>query len=189
MDRAVLQIIIPALWLAWLLYWIVAAADVKPTRWRETVASRLLHRVPLVLAAMLLAPRPLEPLMTERYLPEGPLFPLLGAIMVAVGLGFAIWARRHLGGNWSGAVTLKEHHALIQTGPYRYVRHPIYTGLLLAFVGSAVAIGEWRGILSVALALLAFLLKIRVEEAGMRKTFAEYERYQRTTAALIPFVL
>jgi hypothetical protein len=113
MHRAVLQIIIPALWLAWLLYWIVAAADVKPTRWRETVASRLLHRVPLVLAAMLLASHPLEPLMTERYLPEGALFPFLGAIMVAVGLGFAICARRHLGGNWSGAVTLKEDHSLI----------------------------------------------------------------------------
>jgi len=187
MDRAVVQVVIPALWLAWLLYWIVAAADVKPTLWRETMASRLLHRVPLMLAAILLAP--LEPIMTARCLPEGPLFPFLGALMVAVGLGFASWARWHLGRNWSGLVTLKEGHSLIQTGPYKYVRHPIYTGMLLAFVGSAVAIGEWRGILSVALALLAFVLKIRVEEVGMRKTFAEYERYQRTTAALIPFVL
>ena len=187
MDRAVVQVVIPALWLAWLLYWIMAAADVKPTLWRETLASRLFHRVPLTLAAILLAP--LEPIMTARCLPQGPLFPFLGAIMVAVGLGFAIWARRHLGGNWSGLVTLKEDHSLIQTGPYKYVRHPIYTGLLLAFVGSAVAIGEWRGILLVALALLAFVLKIRLEEVGMRKTFAEYERYQRTTAALIPFVL
>ena len=186
MDRTVVQVVIPALWLAWLLYWIMAAADVKPTLWRETLASRLFHRVPLTLAAILLAP--LEPIMTARWLPQGPLFPFLGAIMVAVGLGFAIWARRHLGGNWSGLVTLKEDHSLIQTGPYKYVRHPIYTGLLLAFVGSAVAIGEWRGILSVALALLAFVLKIRLEEVGMRKTFAEYERYQRTTAALIPFV-
>ena len=187
MDRAVVQVVIPALWLAWLLYWIAAAADVKPTLWRETMASRLLHRVPLMLAAILLAP--LKPIMTARCLPEGAFFPFLGALMVAVGLGFAIWARRHLGGNWSGLVTLKEGHSLIQTGPYKYVRHPIYTGMLLAFVGSAVAIGEWRGILSVALALLAFVLKIRVEEVGMRKTFAEYERYQRTTAALIPFVL
>ena len=189
MQRAVLHIIIPALWFAWLLYWIVAAADVKPTRWRETVASRLFHRVPLLVAAVLLAPRRMEPIMTARWLPEGRLFPVLGAIMVAVGLCFAVWARWHLGGNWSGTVTLKEDHSLIQTGPYKYVRHPIYTGHLLAFVGSAVAIGEWRGVLSVALALLAFLLKIRVEEAGMRRTFADYQRYQRTTAALIPFVL
>ena len=79
--------------------------------------------------------------------------------------------------------------SLVTVGIYQWFRHPIYTGLLLAFVGSAVAIGEWRGILSVALALLAFVLKVRVEEVGMRKTFAEYERYQRTTAALIPFVL
>jgi protein-S-isoprenylcysteine O-methyltransferase Ste14 len=189
MHSAVLQIIIPALWFAWLLYWIVAAGDVKPTRWRETPASGLLHRVPLGLAAMLFLPLPLPRILTARCLPPGPLFPALGAILVAVGLSFAIWARWHLGRNWSGSVTLKENHSLIQTGPYKYVRHPIYTGMLLAFVGSAAAIGEWRGILGVALALLAFLHKIRVEEVGMRKTFPEYEQYRRTTAALIPFVL
>jgi protein-S-isoprenylcysteine O-methyltransferase Ste14 len=189
MDRDILQVIIPVLWSGWLLYWMAAARHVKPVRWQEPVASRTLHRVPLVLAGALLIPGWLGSFMTVHVLPQGPFLPAVGAILVVAGLGFATWARRHLGGNWSGVVTLKDDHSLIQTGPYRYVRHPIYTGLLLAFLGTAVAIGEWRGFLAVALALLGFWRKIHVEELAMRETFAEYERYRQTTAALIPFVI
>lgn len=81
---------------------------------------------------------------------------------------------------------VKEDHALVQSGPYRRVRHPIYTGMLLAFLGTAVAVGEWRGLVGLVLALVSFLLKSRLEEARMGETFPEYAEYRRHTAALIP---
>jgi protein-S-isoprenylcysteine O-methyltransferase Ste14 len=177
--------LIAALWIAWLAYWLVAARDVKRARWRETGVSRALYIVPLLLCGVLLAGRPwLPPALTTRFVPPGPLLPVFGTLAVTAGLAFAVWARRHLGRNWSGIVTVKEDHTLIRSGPYRFVRHPIYSGLLLALVGTAAAIGEVRGVLAVACALVGFLRKIRIEEREMYRTFAESEE----TAALIPFL-
>jgi protein-S-isoprenylcysteine O-methyltransferase Ste14 len=188
-SEIVLRLVVPTLWLAWLLYWGISARNVKKTRWREPLASQLLHRVPLIVAAILLAvpawlPRPL----TKRFLPEGLLFLALGAALLAVGLGFSVWARRHLGRNWSAQVVVKEDHALIRSGPYRLVRHPIYAGILLAFLGSVVTIGEWRGLLAFLFALLSFTMRSRAEELRMGQIFPEYQEYRRETAALIPFV-
>jgi protein-S-isoprenylcysteine O-methyltransferase Ste14 len=95
----------------------------------------------------------------------------------------------HLGRNWSATVTVKESHTLIRTGPYRYVRHPIYSGILLALLGTAVAIGERRGFVAVAVALVGIAWKASVEERRMRETFPEYAQYRRKTAALVPFVV
>ena len=183
------RFVIPALWLAWGLFWMAAALSTKPTRWRESIGSRALHVIPLLLCAALLAePRWLPPILTGRVVSAGRLLPVLGALLVAAGLALAAWARVHLGRNWSGTVTVKQDHALVRTGPYRVVRHPIYTGLLLALIGTAVAIGAWRGVLGVACALFGFLWKIHVEESRMRQTFAGYDYYRRQTAALIPLV-
>jgi protein-S-isoprenylcysteine O-methyltransferase Ste14 len=183
------RLIIGVLWLGWLVYWWFSARNVKRTRWREPLKSQLPHRVPLILVAVLLAaPGWLPPPLTRRFLPTGPAFPLAGAVLVAAGLGFSVWARRHLGRSWSSSVVVKEDHALIRTGPYAHVRHPIYTGILLALLGTVLAIGEWRGVAAFALALLAFEWKSRAEERRMRETFPEYEQYRRQTASLIPFV-
>ena len=183
------RLLIGALWLAWILYWWLSARNVKRTRWREPLKARLRHRVPLMLVALLMgAPGLLPPPLTRRFLPAGPALPMFGAVLVAAGLGFSIWARRHLGRNWSVSVVVKEDHTLVRSGPYARVRHPIYTGMLLALVGTVVAIGEWRGLAALALALLAFAWKSRAEEERMRETFPEYEQYRRETAALIPFV-
>jgi protein-S-isoprenylcysteine O-methyltransferase Ste14 len=189
MREAVLQFVVPALWGAWLVYWTVAASAVKTTRWREPISSRLLHGVPLILAALLLASgRQLPSLLRERFLPQTSASPLLGLVMLVAGLGFAVWARWHLGPNWSGTVTLKQDHALIRTGPYSYVRHPIYSGILLALLGTAVVIGEWRGLFAFALALVGLAYKSKVEEGRMREIFPEYDQYRHETAALVPWV-
>jgi protein-S-isoprenylcysteine O-methyltransferase Ste14 len=189
MHEPIVRTIVAVLWLAWLLYWWASARDVKATRWREPLTSQLLHRVPLVLAVILLAaPQWLPRVLTRRVLPAGGLVPVIGAVLVATGLGFAIWARRHLGRNWSSQVVVKEDHVLVRSGPYRRIRHPIYSGILLSFLGTAVAIGEWRGILAVPLALLALVLKSRMEEGRMRQVFPEYQQYERETAALMPYV-
>ena len=114
----------------------------------------------------------------------------LGAALTFAGIAFAIWARVWMAGNWSSDVTLKRDHELIVDGPYRWVRHPIYTGILLALLGTALAVGEWRGLLAVVLAAAAFWRKLGIEEAVMRRQFGEaYSRYAKRVPALIPFVL
>jgi protein-S-isoprenylcysteine O-methyltransferase Ste14 len=181
--------VIPGLWLAWLVFWLLEARRVKRTRWREPLGSRMIHIIPMLISIALLGmPRVVPANLMTRFARPGPMLPCLGTLLVAAGLGFTIWARLILGRNWSGVVTLKEEHALIRSGPYRVVRHPIYTGLLLALAGTAAAIGEWRGLLAVGCAVIGLLWKIRVEDILMADSFPEYAEYRSRTAALIPFI-
>jgi protein-S-isoprenylcysteine O-methyltransferase Ste14 len=180
----------PALWLSWLAYWWIASRNVKATVRQEGERSRALHVVPLAIAAtLLLLPRSPIGVLGERFVTPSPWTFWTGAGMLVAGLLFSVWARLHLGRNWSAYVTVKEGHELITNGPYRFVRHPIYTGLLLGFIGSALARAEWRGIVAVVIAFLALWRKSRVEEQWMRERFGQaYEDYARRTAALVPFV-
>ena len=182
--------LIPALWLIWAIGWTAGAFRVKRTRWRETRGSAVYNRVPVLLGVvMLLRPQWLPAGLTRRFVPPSPELPALGTILVFLGLVFALWARWHLGGNWSGTITVKEGHTLITTGPYRWVRHPIYTGMVVALLGTALAIGAPYGFVGTGLVLLGFIVKLSVEEARMRETFpAEYADYCRHTARLIPGV-
>jgi protein-S-isoprenylcysteine O-methyltransferase Ste14 len=181
----------PAMWLIWAVYWLALSRNVKPTARREPWASRLMHIVPLVIAVYLLwVPRVSIAVLDERVLPLAAWPFWIGAALAASGLLFTVWARLHLGTNWSGTVTIKKGHELIVSGPYALVRHPIYTGLLLAFLGSAMACGEWRGVLAFALASVALWRKLRFEERWMGQQFGDaYETYSRRVAALVPFVL
>jgi protein-S-isoprenylcysteine O-methyltransferase Ste14 len=180
-----------AMWLGWVGYWWAASFNVKTAARRESLQSRLSHIVPLTLAFVLLFPEssPIQAL-GGRFLPVA-VWPFwVGAALTLTGLLFTVWARVHLGRNWSGTVTVKQDHDLITGGPYKFVRHPIYTGLLLALIGFALARGEWRGVVAVALAAGSFWRKLRIEERWMREQFGDaYEDYRRRVAALIPFVL
>ena len=184
--------LIPALWLAWLIYWRISAYGVKAVQRRESPASRAAHIVPLVIGSVLLWMRdiPGGGILFERFLPRSYAAYWTGTALVVLGLAFSVWARMHLGRNWSGTVTVKQEHELVRGGPYARVRHPIYTGLLLAFIGTAIARGEWRGVLAVLIVIAALWRKLRLEERWMSETFGDqYRDYRKHTAALIPFLL
>jgi protein-S-isoprenylcysteine O-methyltransferase Ste14 len=189
--RIVYAYLIPALWVTWCVYWLIAARDVKPTRRKESVASRAWHVIPLAVAMMLIAiPTLPGGFLPGRILPATRFVFFTGAVFVAAGLAFSVWARTYLGRNWSGSVTLKTDHELIRRGPYRLVRHPIYTGLLVAIVGLAIVRGEWRGVVAVAIAAVALWRKLRLEERWLGETFGDaYAKYRAEVSALIPFVL
>jgi protein-S-isoprenylcysteine O-methyltransferase Ste14 len=182
---------IAGLWLCWGAYWAAAAIAVKPAVRREPISSRLLHIAPLFLAGALLW-SPAQPVdaLRARFVPLSAVIEWTGAAIVAAGFAFTIWARVHLGTNWSGIVTVKRDHTLVTGGPYAIVRHPIYTGLLLAFAGTAIALGEVRGVLAVAIAAASLWRKLRLEERWMIEQFGDaYERYRSRVRALVPFVL
>jgi protein-S-isoprenylcysteine O-methyltransferase Ste14 len=168
-------------WLAWFLYWRVAARDVLRAEWRESKFSTLIYRLPLAVAAILLfvSKARLGPLQI-RLLPDGKLYAWTGVLITVLGLALAVWARIHLGRNWSASVELKQSHSLVRTGPYRITRHPIYAGLLIAVFGTSVSRGDIRGLLAFLLVLVALFVKSRREEALLRNHFGdEYERYSR----------
>jgi protein-S-isoprenylcysteine O-methyltransferase Ste14 len=176
------------MWIAWVVYWLVAARDTKRTRWRQPLGPQSLHGIPLLLCtALLISPR-WPPALTAHVLPFGPTLPLVGTALVAAGLALAVWARVHLGRNWSSKVVVKEDHALVRSGPYRRIRHPIYTGMLAALFGTALALGEWRGFLALLFALIGILFRVHAEETRMSETFPEYADYRRKSSALIPGV-
>lgn len=186
----VYRYLFPVMWLGWVGYWWAASRDVKITSRREPLRSRLSHVVPLTVAGLLLW-LPSSPIRSlgGHVWPVGAWLFWVGAASTLLGLLFTVWARGHLGRNWSGTITLKRDHDLITSGPYRFVRHPIYAGLLLAFVGGAIARGEWRGVVAVGLAVAALWRKLRIEEGWMRERFgARYEEYARRVAALVPLV-
>jgi len=181
----------PILWIAFLLYWQIKAFGTKTTQRLEPVASRILRAfIFLVVIVLLSVTRiPLAWLYCQLW-PAGLSAFWLGAGVSSAGLGFAVWARQHLGGNWSRSVTIKQDHELITTGPYSVVRHPIYTGILAGFLGTAIALAQVRGLIGFALIFLVLWLKLRMEEQWMRSQFGEtYTTYAHQTAALVPYLL
>jgi protein-S-isoprenylcysteine O-methyltransferase Ste14 len=176
------------LWLFVLIVWVVFGLRRKQTQQRETVGSRLKYSIPTVLGFYLLFASGIDiDWLNRNLIPGVPSIQWLGIALTAIGVAFAIWARVYIGENWSGIVTVKVGHELVRTGPYAWVRHPIYSGLLLATLGTALVRGEVRGLVALAVLWFGFWIKSRVEEQFMLKTFGPaYAEYSQTTGALIP---
>jgi len=122
-----------------------------------------------------------------RFLPVEDWIVWSGIALTSLGVALAIWARYSIGQYWSARVTLKEGHRVIRSGPYAWVRHPIYTGMLLAAMGTALVIGEWRGVLAVVVMWAAHYRKALREEALLtRELGEEYVSYRRSTGFLFP---
>ena len=179
---------INALWLLFGAYWLVSALKRKKTKQRETFLQRFGYVLPLALGFYLLSqPQARHGWLGSRFVPAGRFGEWLGVLLTAVGIGVAFWARWHLGSKWSGTVTLKEGHELIRTGPYRSIRHPIYTGILLGILGTAITFGEIRALLMVAIVWLSFYIKARREESFLSQEFGpRFTEHKQHTGMFLP---
>jgi len=182
--------IILGLWMAVFVVWAIAGGRAKRTvRAQSDLRARAPLWVVLVAWMLLLSPRFRPGLLGLRFVPMSDAAAYAGLAIAVIGLGFAVWARFHIGRNWDALVALKENHQLVRTGPYAIVRHPIYSGFILATLGTAITQGDVGGLLSTALIAIAWGYKSRVEEVFMIEAFgAEYEQYRREVKALVPFV-
>jgi protein-S-isoprenylcysteine O-methyltransferase Ste14 len=182
--------IIIACWIIFLAYWLVSAFRVKAIAEMQNPASAAAHRIPVGLGWFLMAYPKFSPPMNDALTTRTDLTMAIGAAICVFGLFITIWARRTLAGNWSNDVTFKQNHELIKTGPYRFVRHPIYTGLLLMCLGTAVEIGRVRFWLALPLWFIGFWIKLKQEEKLMLRHFPdEYPVYRKQVKALVPFVI
>jgi len=160
----------------------------KPTVRSQSLSSRLIQAACMILSFLLLFDRysDIGPL-GWRVIPDSIVSLYIGTVLTLAGIAFAVWSRFFLGGNWSAAATLKQNHELIRSGPYAIVRHPIYSGFLLAMLGTAITLGELRGLIAVVLATVGRRLKSLTEESLMTEQFgAQYIQYKDDVKALIP---
>jgi len=189
-DPLLARHLVLGVWTAWALFWLLMSIGTKTTQRRESRRSRLAHLLPLLVGGLLIgAPSlPWDAVLGMRLWPASGILYGVGFALLVAGLAFSVWARVHLGSNWSGVVTVKEGHELIRTGPYGCVRHPIYTGILTAVIGTVICSGTLGAALGVVIIAAALTRKLRVEEALMRETFpGQYQKYCAAVPALIPF--
>jgi len=189
--KIIYHYLFPLVWFTYVAYWWAKSADRKKTEQIESLLSRGIRLISMVAAIVLLAFQDISlGILDRQLLPFAGIDFWAGAGMTICGLTFSVWARHCLGRNFSQAVTIKKDHELITNGPYAFVRHPIYSGLLLALTGSAIGLDKWRGAFAVILVFSALWYKLRIEEQWMLAHFGKaYEEYARRHAALVPYFL
>lgn len=181
---AVFNLLIAILWLSFWLYWLVSAIGKKKVIKRVNSGQRFtfILFVIIILALSHLQYFHVQPFTNNKIILA------LGVILCALGLGFAIWARIHLGKNWNIEPSIQEGHELVTSGPYKWIRHPIYTGILFAFLGSTLA-GNSVSLAIFIVICIIFIWRVKTEEDIMMQLFPQqYSDYKKRTKALIPFI-
>ncbi len=180
-------------WLVFLSVWIIAAFQTKKNARQEPIFIRILwYWLPLVVAGLLLGPGEWfgHTWLRENFVEHTDLVGIIGASIAWLGVLLACWSRWVLGKNWSVSVVLKEHHELVQKGPYKILRHPIYTAILLIFAGNTLIVGDYRGILAMLIVLFSLWKKLKLEEEWLTDFFGEsYVKYKAESNALLPWIL
>jgi protein-S-isoprenylcysteine O-methyltransferase Ste14 len=176
-------------WLLFAAYWLASALGSKKASRRESLTERLGHIIFMAVGSVLLydsAP-PYLNWLNHRFIPDERWIDWLGAWLTLAGVLFAIWARTSIGREWSAEIQIKQGHQLIRTGPYARIRHPIYTGILLAVAGTALAIGEYRALFALAILCIAFARKAKKEESFLAAQFGPaFEEHRRSTGFFLP---
>jgi protein-S-isoprenylcysteine O-methyltransferase Ste14 len=177
-------------WEALGIVWLVGLGFTKPTVRSQSPGTRLFHLALAALGFSLLSDHWFKQgWLGMRFVPGTFAVAFTGLALTVPGCVFAVWARVSLGTNWSGRATVKAGHELVTSGPYALARHPIYTGLIVAVAGTALAGGRWHGLVGVIVILLALMVKMSQEEQLMMQTFpAAYPAYRRRVRALLPGV-
>jgi protein-S-isoprenylcysteine O-methyltransferase Ste14 len=175
-------------WAIWAVWWLAMAFFSKATKRRESPAQRIEHLVPALLGFALVFREGFGGAWLSRVvIPENAMLFLICVVITVLGLLFAVWARLTLGSNWSGTVTIKAGHQLIRRGPYRWIRHPIYTGMLAALLATAITQGSWSGLAGFAFVLLALYRKARREESFLAQEFGEgFVEHRQHTGMFLP---
>src|SRR5438874_845112 len=176
------------LWMLWAVWWLAMAFFSKATKRRETLSQRFEHVIPAVLGFLFLFQWDFgETLFAREIFRDNPVLMLACVALTFLGLLFAVWARLALGRNWSGTVTIKTNHQLIRRGPYRWIRHPIYTGMLAALLATAIAQGLLSGLVGFAFISLALYRKARREEKFLAQEFGEgFAEHRQHTGMFLP---
>jgi protein-S-isoprenylcysteine O-methyltransferase Ste14 len=179
---------IGAAWMVFGVYWLAAALRLNRMKKREPSRDRLLRFIVMGIAFVLLYGSDSRlGILNARFIPRLPWIRQLGAALTCLGIAFAIWARYHIGRSWSSTVSLRADHQLIRTGPYSCIRHPIYTGIILALFGTVLAIGRYRAIVALAIMLIGFIWKARREETLLSTEFGPAcEEHKRLTGFFFP---
>jgi len=185
-----LRAVLGWIWIVVVVIWAAAAFVTKRAVKRQSPVTRLVETCCMLAAFNLLFnPNPWSGVLRRRIVPDQPLYGWLSLLITCAGIAFTLWARFFLGRNWSGTVTVKENHELIRSGPYGIVRHPIYAGLSLAFLGTAIGFGELRGLIGLPILVFGWKYKALVEERFMTEQFGDqYRRYRSEVKGLVPFI-